>query len=105
MSAWLVVLAAGLGSYFLRMSMVVAAGWVRLPGWFDNAAALIAPSAFSVLAVLSVAEASAGAGAHAVAPLAAVAIGIIAVQRTGWAYAAVLAGMPTFWFVAALVPA
>jgi branched-subunit amino acid transport protein len=100
------VLAAGLVTYLLRVSMIVAAGRIRVPAWVDASAELIAPLAFAVLAVTAVAAACLGAGpARAAAPLAAVAVGVVAVLRTGWTYSAVLTGMPTLWLVTALVPA
>ncbi len=41
--------------------------------------------------------------AQAAPPLAAVAVAVLAVLRTGSPHAAVLAGMPTLWLVGALV--
>ena len=41
---------------------------------------------------------------RAAAPLAAVAVAVIAVLRTGSSYAAIVAGMPTLWVTAALLP-
>jgi branched-subunit amino acid transport protein len=98
---WLVVLAAGLGSYLLRLSMI----WndrIHLPSRLDDAGALVGPSAFAALAVTGVATAVTAAGS-ALAPIAAVAVAVFAVHRTGRGYAASLAGMPTYWIVQAVV--
>lgn len=106
MNAWMVVLAAGLGCYLLRMSMIGTTDWIRLPARFDDSAVLVAPSAFAALAVTSLAGASlAAAGPQAFVPLAAAAVAAIAVLRTGATYAAPLAGMPTLWILNALTSA
>jgi branched-subunit amino acid transport protein len=85
MTAWVVVLLAGLGSYLFRISMVILAEHVRLPARVEQASAFVAPVAFAALAVTSVAAASLDAGelAAAVVLLAAVTAGVIAVRLTG----------------------
>ena len=106
MNAWTVVLMAGVGSYLFRLSMIGFADRIRLPARFDDSAALVAPTAFAALAVTSVAGAVLGAGLpQASAPLAAAAIAVLAVLRTGSSHAAVLAGMPTLWLLTALTAA
>ena len=106
MNAWTVIVAAGFGSYLLRLSMIGAADRIRLPARLDDSAALVAPSAFAALAVTGVAGAVLGAGLPAgIAPLAAAAVAVLAVMRTGSAYAAVLTGMPTLWILTALTSA
>jgi branched-subunit amino acid transport protein len=106
MNAWTVVLAAGLGSYLLRLSMVGATR-IRLPDRFDYTLSLAAPAAFIALAISSLAAIGYPAGvASAAHPgsyivLAATAAGTVAAVRTGKAYAAVVAGMPTFWLLTA----
>ncbi len=103
MNAWMVVLVAGLGSYLLRMSMIGVADRIRLPARLDDSTALVAPAAFTALAVTSIAGTMIGAGMpQALAPLAAAAVAVLAVMRTGSGYAAVLAGMPTLWALTAL---
>jgi branched-subunit amino acid transport protein len=103
MNAWTVVLAAGLGSYLFRLSMIGAADRLRLPERFDDSVALVAPSAFAALAVTAVAAAAVDAGGQqAMAPLVAAAMAVFAVVRTGSTYAAILAGMPTLWIMTAV---
>jgi branched chain amino acid efflux pump len=106
MNAWTVVLAAGFGSYLFRLSMIGAPGWIRLPARLDDSAAMVAPSAFAALAVTNIAGSVLGAGVpQAIAPIAAAAVAVLAVVRTGSTYAAVLAGMPTLWILTALTSA
>jgi branched-subunit amino acid transport protein len=104
MNAWTVVLAAGLVSYLLRLSMI-ASNRFRLPSSLDGAVALVAPAAFAALAASSLAALVVAAPTVPLVlpPVIAVAAAGIAVVRTGKSYLAVLVGMPTFWVAAALV--
>jgi branched-subunit amino acid transport protein len=106
MTAWIVIVAAGAGSYLLRLSMITAADRVRLPHRLDQASVLVAPAAFAALAATAIAEATLAAGDRlAPAPLIAIAAAVLAVARTGSPRAALLAGMPTLWLVTALLSA
>ena len=105
MNAWIVILAAGLGSYLFRLSMIVLASRITMPAYLERASGLVAPAAFAALAAAGVATACRGLGAtQAAAPLAAVAVAIIAVLRTGSPQAAILAGMPALWVATTLLP-
>jgi len=105
MNVWIVILAAGIGCYLLRLSMI-GSDRVRLPARLDAAAALVAPAAFAAIAVTSIATATLTAGVpKAFAPLAAVAVGALATARTGLPAAAMLAGMPTYWILEMVIPA
>lgn len=105
MNVWLVILAAGIGSYLFRLSMIVLTDRLTMPPAFETISTLVAPAAFAALAAAGIATACLDAGAAgAAAPLAAVAVAVIAVVRTGSPYAAVLTGMPTLWLVTALMP-
>ena len=104
MNAWIVIALAGLGSYLFRLSMIMLAGRFTTPAYLERAAGLVAPAAFAALAAAGIATACMRLGAtQAAAPLAAVAVAIIAVLRTGWSYAAFVAGMPTLWITAVLL--
>ena len=106
MTAWLVIVAAGLGSYLLRLSMITAADRVRLPTRLEQASVLVAPTAFAALAATGIADATLAAGAGlAPAPLTATAVAVLAVARTGSPRSALLAGMPTLWLMTALLSA
>ena len=105
MNAWIVIAAAGLGSYLFRLSMIMLADRVTTPARLERAAGFVAPAAFAALAAAGIATACTGLGAtQAAAPLAAAAVAIIAVLRTGSSYAAIVAGLPTLWITAALLP-
>jgi branched-subunit amino acid transport protein len=104
MNAWLVVLAAGLGSYLFRLSVVTLADRITMPASLEQATELIAPASFAAIAATGVANACVGvAPVETLPPLAAVAVAVVAVARTGSSHAAVLAGMPVLWLGSALV--
>jgi branched-subunit amino acid transport protein len=105
MNAWTVLLAAGLGSFLFRLSMIVLFGRITMPAYLQRASGLVAPAAFAAMAAAGVATVCLSLGiTRAAAPLAAVAVAIIAVLRTGSPQAAILAGMPALWVAAALLP-
>ena len=105
MNAWIVIAGAGLGSYLFRLSMIMLTGRITTPACLERAAGFVAPAAFAALAAAGIATACIGlGGTQAAAPLAAAAVAIIAVLRTGSPYAAIVAGMPTLWIMAALLP-
>jgi branched-subunit amino acid transport protein len=104
MNAWIVILAAGIGSYLFRVSAIVLVDRIKMPAYLERASGLVAPAAFAALAAADVATACTGLGAtQAAAPLAAVAAAVIAVLRTGSSYAAILVGMPTLWVTTSLL--
>ena len=95
MNAWTVILAAGLGSYLFRLSMIVLFDRLTMPARLQRATGLVAPAAFAAMAAAGIATACLSLGVvRAAAPLAAVAVAVIAVLRTGSPQAAILAGMP-----------
>ena len=105
MSAWIVIMTAGLGSYLFRLSMIVLISRITMPPDLERASGLVAPAAFAALAAAGVAAACSGLGSTgATAPLAAVAVAVIAVLRTGSPQGAILAGMPALWVATALLP-
>ena len=105
MNAWTVILAAGSGSYLLRLTMIVLFGRITMPAYLQRASELVAPAAFAAMAAAGIATACMSLGvARAGAPLAAVAAAVIAVLRTGSPQAAILAGMPVLWVTTELLP-
>ena len=105
MNAWTVILAAGLGSFLFRLSMIVLFGRITMPAYLQRAAELVVPTAFAAMAAAGVATVCLGAGiTRAAAPLASVAAAVIAVLRTASPQAAILAGMPSLWIATALLP-
>ncbi len=104
MNAWLVILAAGLGSYLFRLSAVTLADRITMPTSLERTTELIAPASFAAIAATGVANSCMGvAPAEALPPLAAAGVAVVAVARTGSSYAAVLAGMPVLWLGSAIV--
>src|SRR2546430_7460314 len=105
MNPWIVILAAGLGSYLFRLSMIILTGRITMPPSFERASGLADPAAFAALAATGVAAACRGLDlTQAAAPLAAVAAAVIAVLRTVSSPAAVPAGMPALRSTSAPVP-
>ncbi len=100
MTAWLVVMLVGIGSFLFRLSMVAIADRVTLPDTVTRATAFVAPAAFAALAATGVTASIVGLDLlGALPPLAAVTVAAIAVRRTGRAYVAVVTGMPTLWLL------
>ena len=105
MNTWLVIVAAGLGSYLFRLSMIILTGRITMPPYLERASGLVVPAAFAALAAAGVVAACSGLGiTRSAAPLVAVAAAVIAVLRTGSSQAAILAGMPALWVAAVLLP-
>src|ERR1700761_7875837 len=105
MSTWIVIVAAGLGSYLSRLSMIVLFDRITMPPYLERASGLVAAAAFAALAAAGVAAATSGLGmTGAAAPLAAVAAAVIGVLGTGSPQAAILAGMPALRVATALLP-
>jgi len=106
MTALMVILVAGIGSYLFRVSMIGLVARVAVPASVERASAFVAPTAFAALAATGVVAASLGSQPAAVAaPLGAVAGAMVAVWLTRRPYAAPLVGMPLLWLLTALVGA
>lgn len=105
MNVWLVVLAAGVGSYLFRISMIVLVERIGMSAPFERASALVVPAAFAALAAGGIAANSmADELAHAVPSIVAVAVAVAIVRHTGSSYMAIVAGMPALWVLNALLP-
>jgi len=103
MSAWMVIVAAGIASYLLRVSMISAPDQIRLPVRLEDSAGLVAHAAFAALVVTSLAGTVVGTTAVQATPsVVAVVVAVVAVSLTGRSYAAVLAGLPAFWVLTAI---
>ena len=55
MNAWTVILAAGLGSYLFRLSMIVLFDRITMPTRLQRATELVAPAAFAAMAAAGIA--------------------------------------------------
>ena len=104
MNVWVVIVLAGMGSFLLRISMLVLAARTGVPPVLERAAAFAVPVSFAGLAAGALATQAAHTGVGALPALIAVAVGVAAVRRTGAARSAILVGMPTIWVLSALTP-
>jgi len=103
MSAYVAVVVVGIGSYLLRVSMLVLTARTGvIPTVIERAARYAIPVSFAALATDAFAP-SIALARTAIAPAAAVVVATIAVRRTRSAHAAILAGLPTLWIVTALI--
>jgi len=102
MSAWVVVVLAGAGSYLFRISMLVVAARSGVPAVIERAGRFAVAIAFGALAATSRAGLVARTGAASFGPILAVVVGVVVARRTGSSRAAIFVGMPTLWLLAAL---
>jgi branched-subunit amino acid transport protein len=102
MSAWMVIVAVGIGSYLFRVSMLAVAARNTVPVWIERAARLAVPTAFAALATTSISNAV-SVNVASLAPAAAVLAAVIAVRLSGAPQAALLAGMPVMWLLSMLL--
>jgi len=100
-NAWLVVAAAGAGSYLFRISLIALAARTALPPVLGRATGFAVPAAFAALAAAALAG-EVTAGAASLAPVGAVATAVLAVRCTGSRHAAMVAGMPALWILSAV---
>ena len=103
MTAFVVIVAIGLGTYALRASMFVLVGARALPARVDDALRLVGPAAVAAL-VATMTFSHAGSIDPRPAPeLVAIAVGYVAVRRTGNVVYSFVAGLPTLWVLTALM--
>ncbi len=101
MTAYLVVAAVGVGSYLLRVSMLVlTAHSGGVPPVIERAARYAIPISFAALATDAFVPHLALARS-AIAPAASVIVALVAVRRTRSPHAALICGMPTLWILSA----
>lgn len=102
MTAWLVILAVGAGTYAMRATMFVVLGDRQLPDWTEHPLAQVGPAAMGALVggmVLTSGGSFAPAGA---AELVAVGAAFVVVHRSGDVARALLVGFPLLWALAAV---
>ena len=104
MTAWLVIIAVGLGTYALRASMFVLLGSRALPRWTATPMALVAPAAMAALVASLLFTDGDRVAIAALPELAAVAVGFLAVRRSGNVMHAFVAGLPVMWALRAVLP-
>jgi branched-subunit amino acid transport protein len=105
MSVYLAIVAVGLGSYLLRISMLVlVTRRGAVPSLIERAARYAIPVSYAALATNAFVSHLVLARA-AIAPAAALIVAIIAVRRTHSPHVAIITGMPALWIVTALTRA
>ena len=100
MNAWVAIVAIGLGTYLMRVSMFLVVGERELPGWVMRCLDLVGPAAVAAIVASMVFVHDEVVGA-AVAPTLAVVAGFLVVRRTGNVLHAFVVGLPTFWLLTA----
>jgi branched-subunit amino acid transport protein len=103
MSAWCVVLAAGVVSYLMRALPVALLSGRPAPAWLELVGALAGPVAFTALAAAAVASAGHTDPSGLLPRLAALTVAGAVAYRAGSVGLSVLGGMATLWVLVALL--
>lgn len=103
MTTWLVMAIAGLGTYTLRVSMVVAHESIGTPRWLERRFHLVGPSVLGAIVVSALVLAEGRQATPDVATLAAVVGAFVAARRTRNVMWAMAVGFPVYWGATALV--
>ena len=99
MSTFLVLLAAGAGTYVIRASLLVLLSGRSVPAALADSLSFVGPAAMGAL----VASSLAGHGSSVpYSTIAACAVGFVVARRTGRATYALVAGFPVLWLLTAL---
>jgi branched-subunit amino acid transport protein len=99
-TTWVIIFAIGLGTYSLRLCMLVVLAGRSLPPRARSAVGLVAPAALSALVSTMLIE---NAGRAGPAETAAVLAGFVAVRRTHNVVHAFVVGLPVFAVVAVVL--
>ena len=102
MTAWIVVIAIGIGSYAMRAVMLALVGLKPLPTRVDTALRHLGPAAIAALTATMAFTRAGTIQPLPIAELTAIAVGFIAVRRTGNVLHAITVGLPTLWLITAL---
>lgn len=103
MTAWLVVLGAGAGSFLFRLSVVALVDHVRAPAALERLATFVVPAAFAGLAAAALSQPLAGAGAEGISLGLAVLVAAITAARGRPVPTAFVAGLLTLWAATAVL--
>lgn len=102
MTAWLVITTIGIGSYAMRAVMLALVGLKPLPTRVDTAMRHLGPAAIAALTATMAFTRAGTIHPLPIAELAAIAVGFIAVRRTGNVLHAITIGLPTLWLITAI---
>jgi branched-subunit amino acid transport protein len=95
MSTFLVVCAAGLGTYLLRASLVALPDSSAPPAWLTERLGLIGPAVMA--AIVASALTGSGGGVPIPVEVLAVAVAFVTVRKLGNPGWALVAGLPAYW--------
>ena len=99
MTAWLVIITIGVGSYAMRAAMLAVVATRSLPARYDTAVGLVGPAAVGALVATLTLTRAGTVQAAPIAELIAIAVGFVAVRRTGNVMHAFTAGLPALWLL------
>lgn len=102
MTALVVFIALGIGTYAIRSSMFVALGDRTLPAWIEQAMTFVGPAAIAALVASAAFTSEGRVEALPISQLCAIALGFLVVRRTGNVLHALTVGFPTLWILAAV---
>lgn len=100
MTAWLVVLAVGLGTYAFRAAMFAIVGARDLPAWVQRPLAFVGPAALGALVGGMLLTAHGSAEVPGLAEASAAVVSFATVRRTGNVAIGLLTGFLVLWGVA-----
>ncbi|MCO8125926.1 AzlD domain-containing protein [Acidimicrobiia bacterium EGI L10123] len=103
MTAWTVILLAGLGSYLFRVSIVFAIDRLHAPAGMERMAGFVVPAAFAGLAAAALIEPLAARGGDGLAVGSAGIVTLALASRGRPPAAAFAGGLLTLWAVSALL--
>jgi branched-subunit amino acid transport protein len=102
MTAWLVIIAIGIGSYAMRAVMLALVSSRPPPASIDSAMRHLGPAAIAALTATMAFTRAGSIRPLPIAELAAIAAGFITVRRTGNVLHAITVGLPTMWLITLL---
>lgn len=100
MTAWIVILAVGLGTYLFRSVMFVVLGERELPAWTGQPMALVGPAAIGALLGGMLLTDHGRFDPAGVGELAAAVLAFLVVRRGGTVLHGILVGFVTLWALA-----
>ena len=101
MTAFLVILAIGVGTYAMRVSMFLLASARPVPVSVEQALRFVAPAAVAALVAGRLFTVDGAAALRPLAEIVAVAVAFVVVRRTGNLLHAFAFGLPIYWVLSA----
>ena len=102
MTAWLVIVAVGLGTYAFRATAFAVVGSRSLPTWTERPLAYVGPAALGALVGAMLLTSNGRPDVPGLAEAAAAAAAFVTVHRTGNIARGILVAFPVLWLVAGL---